>query len=511
LARKVKDCIVRNCVFNNISFAIGSLAGIRCQIYNNTITNLKSCTDTSGTFDVGGGAFEAVNGYYNQIYNNTVKGAWCKSGRISSTQGLMGVGCDVFNLKYSSIKYNTFIDCSGAIEVGNIDNVSLNSGAQYDTIAYNKVINCGQLIYMHGTGTFGGYIRNIYLYNNIVIDNNKSRIVGPNFGGDLYGDGQSFSGNREGNYSWWFFRSPTKCTGKTTVTGSIVSGSNIMTIATTGIFVGTQIYNQATLNDYRTVTAIGSGQVTVDAPWNYTGSLPFQIFPLTTDNNYSFPENPPYCNYGGYRQTAQYSLPVRDNPDTVIDSKNNIFYSTVGGQMIYDVTRTNYKHSYNIYYIKGGFLNPTALGGTLGTGEKIIQTKIFKDTSDAFPENWDLRLVDTSSLIGAGSTISGLTKDFAGIPLSGATDIGLYKYSAKPMLALSSSTNVTCKTATNGTVTVTASGGTGPYLYKMNNGAWQSSSSFSNLAAGTYIITVKDAKGATSTLTVIIKGSNSIC
>jgi len=377
LARKVKDCIVRNCYFNNVSFAIGSLAGIRCEIYNNTIENLKTCTDTSGTYDVGAGAFEGLNGYFNSIHHNYVKGAWAKSGRVSSTFGLLGVGCDIFNLKYSSINYNTFVDCSGAWEIGNIDLVDPNAGAQYDTFAYNKVINCGQMGYVHGAANdpFGGKVKNMICLNNVVINNNTSRMNGGNFGYDLYNDGQSFRGNSIGQYAWWFFRSPLKC------------------------------------------------------PNN---SLPI------SDTTWSNPINPSWCNWGGHRLVTQYSTDSFIGlPDTVVDLRNNIFYATTGDQMIYDASRYTQKHKNNIYYIKGAFLNPTSLGGTLGTGEFSTTTRLFVDTSAALPENWDLHLAPSSLGIGAGTPIATLTKDFAGNTVTNPPSIGLYNY-ATPSPAINS-------------------------------------------------------------------------
>ena len=50
----------------------------------------------------------------------------------------------------------------------------------------------------------------------------------------------------------------------------------------------------------------------------------------------------------------------------------------------------------------------------------------------------------------------------------------------------------------NGSITVTASGGSG-FTYSLNNGAFQSSGVFSNLAAGTYSITSKNSNGCTGT------------
>ncbi|SFH24353.1 T9SS type B sorting domain-containing protein [Pontibacter chinhatensis] len=52
--------------------------------------------------------------------------------------------------------------------------------------------------------------------------------------------------------------------------------------------------------------------------------------------------------------------------------------------------------------------------------------------------------------------------------------------------------------AGNASITVGAvTGGTAPYMYSLNGGSFQTSATFANLAAGTYNITVRDAKGCT--------------
>src|SRR5205814_8883185 len=57
------------------------------------------------------------------------------------------------------------------------------------------------------------------------------------------------------------------------------------------------------------------------------------------------------------------------------------------------------------------------------------------------------------------------------------------------------STNVSCNSGNDGTITVSApSGGYGTYEYSIDGGStWQSSGSFTGLTAGTYDVRIRDA------------------
>jgi len=72
-------------------------------------------------------------------------------------------------------------------------------------------------------------------------------------------------------------------------------------------------------------------------------------------------------------------------------------------------------------------------------------------------------------------------------------------------------TNLTCRNANNGFIEVLASGGQSPYLYALNNGAFQSQSSFSKLAPGTYMVKAKDAYNAIVSFSIVIKNSRNRC
>lgn len=60
-------------------------------------------------------------------------------------------------------------------------------------------------------------------------------------------------------------------------------------------------------------------------------------------------------------------------------------------------------------------------------------------------------------------------------------------------------TNNTPCQAANGAITVTPGGGTGPYTFSLNGGAFQASNIFSNLAPAIYSVTAKDVNSCTGT------------
>lgn len=58
--------------------------------------------------------------------------------------------------------------------------------------------------------------------------------------------------------------------------------------------------------------------------------------------------------------------------------------------------------------------------------------------------------------------------------------------------------NSPCQAPATGSITVTPGGGTGPYTFRLNNGAFQSSNIFSALVTGSYIVTARDVNGCSA-------------
>lgn len=487
-------CEVKNCRFENVSFAFGSVGGSYNKFTYDTMINMMACTDTFGTHDIGAGAFDGVNGDYNDFSHNYIESSWGKSGRNSSGQGMLGVAFDIFDLKHSRIAYNTIIDVRHAMEIGNLDFGDSTSGAQYDTFAFNKCIGMYQFGYLHGGAgdPFTGNVHNISIWNNVLIENNSSRMSGPNFGYDRKGNGTNFN-------QFWFFGNKNLTNGYNVGYGNFTNGSNIVTgmTETGGMVVGTQstgsqvagydnnsylpespmawitaktgTATNATLTLSQPATATASQQeIIFFPPWNMKGitwSMPPNI---SSSGYYNSWDN----SNGSNKLTVQYSS---DNTiwgrgfDTLIDMRNNIFYNTTGMQMI-PSGFNRFKHSNNIYYVKGGFsytgasgviTNLTRMGGALGTNEFSTTSNLFVDTTAALPENWNLNRAVSSPVSGTGIAISGFTTDFGGNILANPPSIGLYQsgppVASVPVITTTTPYNITSTSVWSGG-TVTSAG-----------------------------------------------------
>jgi gliding motility-associated-like protein len=80
--------------------------------------------------------------------------------------------------------------------------------------------------------------------------------------------------------------------------------------------------------------------------------------------------------------------------------------------------------------------------------------------------------------------------------------------SPAPTAVASTVQNSVCNQS-NGSITLgTVTGGTSPFIFNINNGAFGTSNVFSNLAANTYTIVVKDANNCTFTSQIVLSNAN---
>ncbi|NAY91684.1 T9SS type B sorting domain-containing protein [Muricauda sp. JGD-17] len=80
-----------------------------------------------------------------------------------------------------------------------------------------------------------------------------------------------------------------------------------------------------------------------------------------------------------------------------------------------------------------------------------------------------------------------------------------------PLAIAPTVTDVTCFGGSDGAITLSASGGEGPYLFSIDNGStYQTSNSFVNLGAGSYDVRIRDANNCEATLTVVVNQPNQL-
>lgn len=71
-------------------------------------------------------------------------------------------------------------------------------------------------------------------------------------------------------------------------------------------------------------------------------------------------------------------------------------------------------------------------------------------------------------------------------------------------ISFSAKSNPTDCSINNGSITVSATGGTSPYQFKLSSGSFGSAATFNNLGAGSYAFVVKDANNCEKTLAAVV-------
>ena len=136
--------------------------------------------------------------------------------------------------------------------------------------------------------------------------------------------------------------------------------------------------------------------------------------------------------------------------------------------------------------LKDGGFQISASGGArpyrfkLGIDGVYQNDSIFSNLSS---RNYEVTALDVNNCIG---TLKVIVKNLDGVNIEITT------------------TDAGCK-ASIGSITVMAANGAGPYLFKVNGGAFQSGSTFSNLVSEEYTIVAKDAAGCETSQTIRVR------
>ena len=112
--------------------------------------------------------------------------------------------------------------------------------------------------------------------------------------------------------------------------------------------------------------------------------------------------------------------------------------------------------------------------------------------SDVFGTN------DSRGGLGTGEYITTI-RDAAGCTVN-----DIFNIDTTILARLVAITNLHCFGDSTGTIILSASGSTAPYTFKLNNGAYQADSAFTNLGAGVYTIVVRSATNDTFTVQQVV-------
>jgi len=209
-----------------------------------------------------------------------------------------------------------------------------------------------------------------------------------------------------------------------------------------------------------------TGSISISA----TGGTPSYTYAI---NGGSYTPNPNFSGLGD----GTYVLTVKDLNGCIQSSSQKLTEPLA-------LSFTSTQNNISCFNGADGLIDISAQGGTPSYAYKI--------NGNPFSPS------GTFSNLSAGS-YSILVEDGYGCQASNT--ITLSEPSA--ISATVATTDVLCYAESNGTITVTATGGTGTLMYALDGGTAQSSNQFA-VNAGTYLITVSDANGCSTDITSIL-------
>ena len=428
---------VKNCDISLVGGGV-NIQGSNNTVDRTTIQNMRMIVNTPGGDDDYGAIPIIISGSNNIITNNFFKDGYGASYDYTYDGGAIEV-YGVLNSN-NKIMYNTAIDCDGFMEIG-YDN---GGNSDSNMVAYNKIINCGELVYISNSGSWATSVVNLKFFNNVIVSTaNLLRMPNTMIGMSSSSTVSNII-NLKNNIFW------------------LTAGIDV---ASPGKFTGTQmthednIYHLGT-NSVLNYTANTSELSTLVALFtNTTSSDPVQwdYHPIAGCPAIDFGQN-----LGIQKDFAGNTVPAVPNAGILegLASQATLAVSPTAGTI----------------NCNGGTTTVTiaASGGTApytGTGTFTVGAGTYTYT-----------ITDAAGTV---KTASVTITQPAAIAVSAA---------AQAILVFGGSTSVT----------VTTTGGTSPYTYSINAGAFQTSNIFLNILAGSQTITVKDGKGCTSVQTISI-------
>ncbi len=446
-----------------------AIIDIAFDIDNSSYITIKNCDISL----VGAGVL--MNGSNNTMDHNNIGNLRMIKNTPTSVNSDDDYGANpvIINGSYNNITSNNFHDCwaysydyqydGGAIEFYGTANhynkimyntatnsdgfmeVGASGGGSSDNnlVGYNKIINCNELIYINNSGQYATSVNNMQFFNNVII-HTVTQLTNPS---SMIGMAASSS------------------------TANIINLKNNVFYLSTGIdvarsgkFTGSQLTHED--NIYR----LGSGSVLNFTIGSTEMSTTAPIFTSTTATD------PLQWNY----------IPVTASP--AIDFGQNLGLTRdFAGNTVPSVPNAGILESAG-----ASTLSASATAGTIACNGGTTTVTV-TGTGGTTP------YTGTGTFTVGAGTYSYTVTDGAGA--STTTSITV----TQPTIITSTVTPGTIAVfGGTTTVTVSAAGGTTAYTYKLNSGSYQSSNTFTGVAAGTHTVTVKDANGCTLAKTITI-------
>lgn len=171
--------VIRRCTMDRIGYgAYFTTFSNGNTMDSSDVGNLRMIVNTIGGDNDFGGVPVQFSSRNNVVTNNYFHDCYA----VSFDYGYDGGGVEFYEegdtVMNNVIMYNTFYDGNGTFEFGSSSDSTANNPQINNVIAYNKVINSSSLFFINNRGKYITYVRNLQLYNNIIVQDTVSRTGG---------------------------------------------------------------------------------------------------------------------------------------------------------------------------------------------------------------------------------------------------------------------------------------------------------------------------------------------
>lgn len=273
----------------------------------------------------------------------------------------------------------------------------------------------------------------------------------------------------------------------------------------------TTIAGKAEIEEYTTVTAPGTFVQAVNIDVNSGGVANTQIHTVASAPIPAFETNP-YTSNNNIRVNAGQTVTLTDTiyNEIRIEKAGVVIFTqpvvnikkieTKEFAVIKFMQCTKVRLKEHLHLKRNSRFNPDGLGVTvfaqkhvdIQEGSKVFATLYAKD------EHIKVKGKSTNRTAMTGLFIAKKIEKGEYTDWNANTQCGRCSVTSGLFARIIASTDVSCDGESNGSLTASAAGGTGPYSYLWSNG--QTGQIISNLAPGTYSVTVTDNVGATATV-----------